>query len=812
MSERQNHSDISTGGGNYNSTSGGANTNATNMNLNGTNAQFGSNSQVTQNFYGNSNKKIILPSPERPHESFVGKTKELAQLKQYLVTGKTSAIVSAGGLGKTSLAKQIAYDMYTADRYFGAVFHGEIKRNAKPLKILNTWASYVGKSFKAPNSIRQDEIEEELTELAGQLKPRLESKCGNKPVLVVLDDVWEESEKYLEILKKACPLNAAILITTRSIKIAVKYAGNNNQIIELEGLDEEDAVNLLSRITKYENFEDLKKLAQLLGGHPIALSLAARLIKTYQFGRSVAEGFKYYYSKFSSELPQGVSFEEMGLDQTDEYNRNLTAVFASSYEELSSEEQRRFRILGALPFSQSFRSEILSKMWDLDLSATERYLSNAENSKLLAHGLLQYKGEKSSVVSEIAFRVNPLLQNYAKTLLKKHGEEDSIQEKYKNISVNSIEEVPFRWVEPPTCLELEAKPVFTNGEGILDFFSNAITSLQDAHPNLVNNLEDAKEFCQKILESARSELIGKQLVAIHVQVGKIFEDMGQYDEAISTLEQALLLSETTKNWEAEAEIVAELDKAFQQTANIEKLRKLVEQSLTLLPKIKRPVAVTTINFLIGSFYFNIGQQDESIKFIEQCLETLPQVPLSDLSEEKRLLINSMSSFYLCNLDEAFQHLSQLLLLFEATENKIKHAQVLAIIGITYYLKGQYREALPYFEQAIPVLNESGDLFTLSTIFLYKGHIFLEFNELDSALECLETQALPFNRRLGNILFEGLALAFIGIIYIQKGDRPKVFEYMQESDKILRNINHPFVEQLRPILDELRPYFSSKGEQ
>jgi hypothetical protein len=114
----------------------------------------------------------------------------------------------------------------------------------------------------------------------GQLTAIFEMMCVGR-VLVVLDDVWLESIHAAKLLRRAAPTGAKVLITTRNEQVIHELDGG--EAIALDELPEADAKALLTSLTASHRLirpEDRDRLYGLIGGHPLALEIAAATLKT----------------------------------------------------------------------------------------------------------------------------------------------------------------------------------------------------------------------------------------------------------------------------------------------------------------------------------------------------------------------------------------------------------------------------------------------------------------------------------------------------------------------------------------------------
>ncbi|KAG1347824.1 putative disease resistance protein RGA3 [Cocos nucifera] len=122
------------------------------------------------------------------------------------------AIVGAGGIGKTTLAKRIYNDHMIQEEF-------SVKK----------WVC-VSQDFDDINSLKDiyDGIKDDLAgdESKSSLEPKVESSLGGKKLFLVLDDVWT-AKVWCDLLcntLKSCAAGSRILVTTRNEQIAMQMS------------------------------------------------------------------------------------------------------------------------------------------------------------------------------------------------------------------------------------------------------------------------------------------------------------------------------------------------------------------------------------------------------------------------------------------------------------------------------------------------------------------------------------------------------------------------------------------------------------
>ena len=89
------------------------------------------------------------PQPPRPPEFFGGRSEELKHLKERLIQGNAAKVVltASGGLGKTTLVRKAAHDLYAENQFQGVVWL-EVKPHPNLEGLLLKLAGLIQHDFK----------------------------------------------------------------------------------------------------------------------------------------------------------------------------------------------------------------------------------------------------------------------------------------------------------------------------------------------------------------------------------------------------------------------------------------------------------------------------------------------------------------------------------------------------------------------------------------------------------------------------------------------------------------------------------------
>lgn len=313
-----------------------------------------------------------LVPPPPPH--FVGRTGELEQLQQTLLTGGASivAIVGMGGAGKTSLATQFAQEL-RAEFTDGVLWANTT--TSDPMAILDSWGRAYGYDFSGLT-----DVESRASAVRGVL--------AEKQVLLLLDNV-EQTAQVQPLLVQG--EDGAVLLTTRDLDVATAL---NAEPLRLGELAAESSRELLVQILGAERVtaeeEAATTIGELLHHLPLAVEIVAQRLK----------------SRHRMKLAQMVARlqdqqQRLGLEISD---RAVRSSFAVSWDALDDALQAFFPLL-ALFEGRPFAAEALSYLADMDLFAVEDSLYT-----LTALSLVKEEGE-------IYYRQHPLLADFAREKL-----------------------------------------------------------------------------------------------------------------------------------------------------------------------------------------------------------------------------------------------------------------------------------------------------------------------------------------------------------------------------------------------------------
>ena len=359
-----------------------------------------------------------LPTPARaashnlpaPVSSFVGRERELADLRAMLATHRLVTLTGVGGIGKTRLALQLAAS--TADAYADGAWFVDLAPVFDPRLVANAVASALG-----------------VKEEAGQpIIETLQRFVADRTLLLVLDNCEHlllASAQLARDLLGTGP-RAVIVATSREplhvsgeavFPLATLAAPDVERKLELDAMRGYAAVRLFvdRAIDARPDFaltaqdaQDVVRICRDLDGIPLALELAAARVRTMPV------------ETIARHLPSRFALLKGGDPTALPRQRTLRATIDWSYDLLTSEEQSLLRRLSM--FAGNFA-----------LDAAERVGAGDDVAPIDVLDALGHLVEKSLVAFDAQtgrYRLLETVRQYAGERLAQAGEEATIRDRH----------------------------------------------------------------------------------------------------------------------------------------------------------------------------------------------------------------------------------------------------------------------------------------------------------------------------------------------------------------------------------------------
>jgi tetratricopeptide (TPR) repeat protein len=707
-------------------------------------------------------QQYIMPKAERtcprPSEEpthFGGRDTELEALISTLKAGGDCAITAlngTGGLGKTTIARVLASKLYK-DKTFRAVLWADVTQAPDFSTLMRGWANHADSAFTTEKRSNEQIAYQVKALLEGVISEQCQT-CDPARVLMVLDDVWENGIGVARLLMMAKPENTTILLTTRNESVINALHVQNRQ--KLTHLNTENAIQLLQTYLSGVTDADLRGLAEALGGHPLAMQLAARRIKNESGRDSLAESLKRCTEEYKKGIPAGTPFVALGLGDGQQKEDSLDVSLYYSYTALSPPAQLAFRQLGALAYDKPFNEALLAALWaTADAQAT---LALCDELRLL--DLIAPTPNQTGWYQQHA-----ILRAYAKAWLGKAGPE--------------AETTAFgRYADHITAIaeQFDALPPEAWGDldrdlAHIDYVGDDLARRWGVDGNRDDRLtQQAARFSANI-----TNYVARRRLAVE-QAGKTTL------RGLTWLEMGLQAYQAQSDQKGQAVMLHNIGNVWSNLGEKHKALEFFNQALSLCRAVgDRGGEATTLNN-IGGVWFALGEQHKALEFFNQVLSLRRAV--GDRRGEAATL-NNIGGVWsaLGEKHKALEFFNQALPLYRAVSDKGGEATTLNNIGGVWSALGEQHKALEFFNQALPLFRAVGDKGGEAGSLNNIGKVWADLGEKHKALEFYE-QALPLFRAVGNREGEATTLYNIGLAWDALGNMDKAIENTEQALRMM----------------------------
>lgn len=706
--------------------------------------------------------------------SFIGREKELSDIKKLLSSTRLLTLLGSGGTGKTRLALQAGADMI--DEFANGVWLVELAEISDPSKLAQTVLRALGAEENPAKSM--DET------LADFLK--------DKQILLILDNcehVIDECSHLSEILQSKSQ-KLKILATSRE---ALKCSGEQTYNIPSlahpqrsekmtpEKLSQYEAVRLFIErallvnpgfIVNNENAPALLEVCARLDGIPLAIELAAARMKAMSV------------EKIHERLDDRFAILTAGRRTALPRQQTLKALIDWSYDLLPEEEKTIWKRLSVFSggFSLEAAEEICSDE-DLDKYSIMDYVSNLAEKSILIYD-----------DSTERYKMLETIHHYGKELLTNKDEHDALHKRHLNYFRNNAvqwnkktkgtdQSQAFALIESDhgniqSALTyalasgdfLAAAEMATSVSyfwiirGYLfvgnSWFEEILKHEEHIPKKLLYALLDkagglklhqsAYDECEKFYRRSFSikEELGEKLEMSKSlnNLGSIAARKGDYENAGKMFEQYLSIIRDLDIRENLPNALNNLSLLELYTGAYDKASLSIEESLKLCEEFGNNNESYFANRNAGKLAFELGDYDKSAGYHEKALAFSRESSYKSgiavtLAELSRVLIEKGDH------KKAKLQLEESLLIAKETEETICIAMSLVGLGELAEAELEDKSASEYFGEALKLYREVGDLSGVVITLKNFGRVKFNLNEADEAKTAL-VECLRLNLKMG----------------------------------------------------------------
>ena len=659
--------------------------------------------------------------------NFIGREKELLEIKELLITSRLITLLGPGGTGKTRLSIQTGADMI--DEFVNGVWLVEFASLIDPSLIINETASAL--------SLKEDGGRNITEVLIDNLK--------GKELLLIFDNcehLISDCAKFFQKLLTSGPKIKIIASSREPLRISgekvfpvpVLSIPERSEFHTADSAKSFEAVQLFIdracsvrqdfKITN-ENASAVVGLCRQLDGIPLAIELAAARIKVMTVDKileNISNRFRLLTGGNRTALPR---------------QQTLRALIDWSYDLLTEKEKILFQ-----------RLSVFSGGWSLE--AAEKICSDDEISEFEIIDLISELTDKSIIISKEKEGVTrfSMLETIRQYCIEKSGTNEKIHKKH------------FQYFFDMSESDELLKEYQHTSDWKKIMYSEQDNLRYAIKWSLENNNERTAELIQRVSEFW--EITGNYTESYET-LKKILGSDIEIEESIKadlTLNAAFLSSQLDETDTAENYIQTALE-YFKATGNIYKVAECMSvYGMILFTKGESISAVkfsadaldlirdkdeisleANIKGNLATYYGAIGEPESALKVLEEAISVYRELNNNTLLS--KLLVSKGGIFFQSGeLEKAQKCFEEGLLLLEEMNDQFSYTTTLYNLGNLNFQLKKYSEAMEFYEAAKSRSKEYGLINIYDRSFIKEGEIALIRNENEKAKEiftsCLES--------------------------------------------------------------------------
>ena len=663
--------------------------------------------------------------------SFIGREKEMAEVKRLLGLRRLLTLTGLGGCGKTRLAIQVAAELL--EEFPDGVWLVELAPLTDPSLIPQTVAKTLGVPEEAGRTY--------LGTLVDYLGPR--------HLLLVLDNcehLVEACAHLAETLLRATPRLKIVVTSRQRLGVAgeTMYAVPSLSLPDLppppiERLAESEAVRLfLERAAHtHPGFAPtnatapvVAQIVRTLDGIPLAIELAAAkmtVLSITQIAERLDDRFRLL----------------TGGARTLPRHQTLRATMDWSYDLLSEPERILLRRLSV--FAGTFTLEAVEGICGGDGASADEVLD-----------LLTHLVDKSLVMvdrreAEARYRLQDIVREYAREKLDASDQTADIQRRHQD------------WF---LALAERTERILRTGESLLN-------RLEDEHDNFRAALENSLRAGEALLT-----------LRMATALARFWQIRGYWTEGRRWLEAALARSADTppalRAWAlSHAAALAQFQGDYAQA------RALTEQSLGLQRTLGDHAGMAASLSTQG----NIAYHQGDYRAAEQLhIESRAHAKtVEDKGAMAAAFVNlAIVADHQGDFEKAATLCKESLRLFREVGDKRGTAHALSILGTLASDQGDYATARPLFEESLALNRHLGERRGIAASLSRLAFIAREQGDLPKAQTLFE-ESLAIRHQLGQRQGIAIVISNLGLVAWRRGDIRRAAAYFKESLTLLREL-------------------------
>ena len=313
----------------------------------------------------------------------------------------------------------------------------------------------------------------------------------------------------------------------------------------------------------------------------------------------------------------------------------------------------------------------------------------------------------------------------------------------------------------------------SSAEEKLDYFSDMILEVRN------EDAEIALQMTEELIEESQKIQYLKGLGNGYNHKGACFWLMGEYEDGLDALAEAMEIANQIKFIDLKARVYNNLGRIYRNLGDLAQALQNFETSLEINEE-QGNVINQTINLTnISNLYYDLADYDTALEYALKCL------PIFEEHEDKSKLIAiyiTLGDIYFKKEDysKALEYYKQCHVLTEY--GSFNNAMAISGLGKVYFKLGDFTLASEYLDEAIiqaqKVNNPEAEIIGL----FYKGRVAAENENYRKSLSFIN-DAFNLATEIGRKQDLLSLHEFLSALYDKMGDVPKAFEHLKSFERL-----------------------------
>jgi len=653
--------------------------------------------------------------------SFIGRSREIGEVRQLLSRERLLTLVGPGGSGKTRLALQVAFEMI--EHFPDGVFFVALAPITDPGLVASTIAQPLG-----------------ITEIVGRsVVDSLKDYLQSKSLLLLLDN--------FEQVISAAPLIAELLLVSSELKILVtsreglRISGEHEypvpplelpdltQLPSLESLSQYAAVELFIQraqavkpdfnITN-DTASAVVEICSRLDGLPLAIELAAARIKLLPPPAMLAR------------IEHRLEFLTGGARDLPARQQTLRNAITWSYDLLDENEQQLFRRLSVFVGGCTVDAvEAVAGHDPARLSMLDQLGS------LLDKSLLQEAGDTNN---EPRFVMLETLREFGLEQLEASAEQETIRQRHANFFL---------------ALAEQAEASLESAEQV-----QWMNRMEQEHGNLRAALEWSKT----------AEGAAETCLRLAGTLGLFWEARGYFSEGRERLSAVLLMETAQGRTAARAKLLARAAELAYRQSDYPATTSFAAESLAIYREVGDKQGIASALIKLGNAATEVGDYASASGFLEEALAVWRE--LEDKHGTARALISlgwaalRPGDYHLANV-----RLEEALAISRELEDTRSIGFELSGLGEVALRQGDYMRAKRLVEESLELRRQLGNKWGIGVSLGILGWVAMRQGDWNRAIARLG-ESLEVRREIGDKSGSAWCLERLAEVALAQGQAEK----------------------------------------